>query len=92
MESTLGEHPRVLASPAPIVQFVQFGESSLDMAYRFWIQDPAGGLANIKSDILFAIWDVLKENNIEIPYAKRDLYMPDGIKVDISRSKAPPES
>ncbi len=92
VESTVGEHPRVLASPAPIVQFVQFGESSLDMAYRFWIQDPAGGLANIKSDILFAIWDVLKENNIEIPYAKRDLYMPDGIKVDISRSKAPPES
>lgn len=87
VETAVGRHERVLASPRPVVHFLQFGDSSLDMVYRFWIQDPAEGLANIKSDILFAIWDVLKENNIEIPYPKRDLYVPDGIRVDISGSR-----
>ena len=84
--------PRILASPAPIVHFSQFGESSLDFELRFWIRDPIEGLANIKSQILFRIWDALTENNIEIPYPKRDLYAPSGISVRIDRSRTHSDS
>lgn len=75
VEAGLVKHKRILAKPAPIVHFSAMGESSLDFAFRFWIRDPAEGLANIKSDVLFAIWDILKANNIEIPFPQRVVHM-----------------
>ena len=75
IEAGLVKHRRILAKPAPIVHFSAMGESSLDFIFRFWIRDPAEGVANIKSDVLFAIWDILKENNIEIPFPQRVVHL-----------------
>lgn len=83
LEKAASKHPRILAAPAPIVHFTEFGDSSLNFLFRFWINDPAQGLANIKSDVLFAIWDALKANGIEIPFPTRALYAPDGITVHV---------
>lgn len=85
LEKAAGKNSRILAIPAPVAQFTEFGDSSLNFLFRFWINDPAQGLANIKSDVLFAIWDALKENNIEIPYPTQDLYAPKGIKIHLER-------
>ncbi len=60
--------PRVLDEPPPLCHLVAFGDSSLDFVVRFWIFDPEGGVTNIKGAALLAIWDVLKLNNIAIPY------------------------
>ncbi len=60
--------PRVLDEPAPVCHLVAFGDSSLDFVVRFWIYDPEGGITNIQGAALLAIWDVLKLNNIAIPY------------------------
>jgi small-conductance mechanosensitive channel len=60
--------PRVLDDPPPVCHLVEFGDSSLDFVVRFWIYDPEGGVTNIKGAALLAIWDVLKLNNIAIPY------------------------
>lgn len=66
--------PRVLTSPPPMCQLVGFGDSSVDFELRIWINDPPNGTANVKSDVLFRVWDLFKENNIEIPFPQRDVH------------------
>ncbi|WP_271077178.1 mechanosensitive ion channel family protein [Aurantiacibacter sp. MUD61] len=65
--------PRVLKSPKPRVNLMGFGDSSVDFDVRFWIQDPEEGMANIRSDVYRRIWQLFKENDIEIPFPQRDL-------------------
>lgn len=69
------ETPRVLQRPKPRVNLMGFGDSSVDFEIRFWIQDPEAGLANIRSDVYTRVWQLFKENNIEIPYPQRDLHL-----------------
>jgi len=72
---SLNEVPRVLKNPAPICIMKGFGDSSVDMEVRAWINDPKNGVGNIKSEILFSVWDTLKANNIEIPFPQRDVHI-----------------
>ncbi|MBH5323257.1 mechanosensitive ion channel [Erythrobacter sp. JGD-13] len=65
--------PRVLKSPKPRVNLMGFGDSSVDFDVRFWIQDPEEGMTNIRSDVYRRIWQLFKENDIEIPFPQRDL-------------------
>ena len=64
---------RVAAIPAPICHLKAFGESSLDFTLRFWISDPENGVTNVKGEILLALWDAFKANNIAIPYPHRHI-------------------
>ncbi|MBD2842475.1 mechanosensitive ion channel family protein [Erythrobacter rubeus] len=65
--------PRVLKRPKPRVNVMGFGDSSVDFDIRFWIQDPEEGIANIRSDVYMRMWQLFKENDIEIPFPQRDL-------------------
>jgi small-conductance mechanosensitive channel len=65
--------PRILSAPAPSCHLVNFGDSSLDFVLRFWIADPIQGMARIRSDVRFALWDAFKREGIEIPYPVRDV-------------------
>jgi small-conductance mechanosensitive channel len=64
---------RVLQHPQPVCHLVNFGESSLDFVVRFWISDPEQGVTNIRGEVLLAIWDVLREKGIKIPYPHLEL-------------------
>ena len=48
---------------------------SLDFVLRFWIQDPENGVTNIRGDAYLRLWDVFKENGVEIPYPHRDVLL-----------------
>jgi small-conductance mechanosensitive channel len=50
----------------------------VDLELRFWIQDPANGITNIKSEIYLEIWELFHEHNIEIPYPQRDIHIRSG--------------
>jgi len=67
------ETDRILDFPKARVNLMGFGDSSVDFEIRFWIQDPEGGLANIRSDVYKRVWNLFAENNIEIPFPQRDL-------------------
>jgi small-conductance mechanosensitive channel len=67
--------PRVLKSPPPICLLTGFGDSSVDLELRFWINDPKNGTTNIQSDVLFRVWDTLKEHGIQIPFPQRDVHL-----------------
>jgi len=70
--------PRVLSTPKPRCNLVEFGDSSVNFDLRFWINDPPNGVTNVTSDVMMVIWERLHENNIEIPFPQRDLHIKSG--------------
>ncbi|MEA2905867.1 MAG: hypothetical protein QOI12_3254 [Alphaproteobacteria bacterium] len=77
--------PRILATPEPSCHLRAFGDSSLEFLLRFWICDPVGGLATVRSAALLALWDAFKREGIEIPYPVRDLHMDQPVRVVVER-------
>lgn len=72
------EQGRVLRSPAPVCLLVGFGDSSVDLQLRYWLDDPQGGLRNIASAVYLAIWKKFQANGIEIPFPQRDIHIRSG--------------
>ncbi|WP_127116070.1 mechanosensitive ion channel family protein [Shimia sediminis] len=67
---------RVLTYPnTPVCHIVGFGDSSVDYILRFWIEDPTGGLTNIRGNVYLALWDAFQEHGISIPFPQRELRM-----------------
>ena len=66
---------RILASPAPNVLILSFGETAIELEMRFWIADAQHGVHNIKSEVLYEVWRLFRQEGIQIPYPKRDLYV-----------------
>lgn len=58
---------RVLKKPVPACMLSEFGASSIEFELWFWIKDPAAGVANVKSDVLLALWDTLAKQGVNIP-------------------------
>ncbi|MEQ8286792.1 mechanosensitive ion channel domain-containing protein [Thalassospira sp.] len=73
-----GKCSRVLENPGPNTLLRGFGDNSVDLEIRFWIDDPQNGRGNIISEILLNVWDAFKEHNIEIPFPQRDLHLRSG--------------
>lgn len=67
--------PRVVKDPKPNCLLMGFGNSSVDLELRIWINDPENGVANVKSQTLLKVWDAFKEAGIEIPFPQRDLHI-----------------
>lgn len=68
-------NPRVLLDPAPRAQLMGFGDSSVNLELRLWIDDPQQGRANVLSEVLLSIWDKFHEHGISIPFPQRDLHV-----------------
>jgi len=73
-EKMLADHPDVIQVPEPKVFFNDLGESSLDFRLLFWTSNFDDWI-RIRSEIIFKVHDVLKENNIEIPFPQQDLHL-----------------
>jgi len=73
---------RVLKYPRPRVNLMGFGDNSVDFELRFWIQDPEEGIANIRSEIYMHVWQLFKENDVEIPFPQRDLHLRSSKQLD----------
>ncbi|NWK96735.1 mechanosensitive ion channel protein MscS [Sphingobium lactosutens] len=68
------ESPRVLRNPKPNVWLTGFGESRVEHDILVWISDPEGGVGNVKSDVLFRVWQLFRDNGIAIPYPQRVIH------------------
>ncbi len=64
---------RVLSFRPPVCHIVGFGDSSVDYILRFWIDDPTGGLTNIRGNVYLALWDAFKDAGIDIPFPQREV-------------------
>ncbi len=79
------EIDRVQRDPKPVCQLKGFGDSSLDLELRIWVDDPQNGLGNVCSLVLLGIWDKFRANGIHFPYPQRDIHIksaPQGYSVD----------
>jgi potassium efflux system protein len=68
------KNEKVLKEPAPIVSFEDFGESALIFELLVWINEPHLKKA-IKSQLNFEIFEIFKNNNIEIPYPQTEVHI-----------------
>lgn len=64
--------PLVLRTPEPQVEFLRFGDSSLDFELRFHLADLSNGL-KVRNDLRIEIFNRFKEEGIEIPFPQRNL-------------------
>ena len=67
-------HPDTCSDPAPRVRMRAFGESSLDFELLCWIDEPVLR-GRVTHDLLVSVYKGLNEAGIEIPFAKRDIYI-----------------
>lgn len=74
------ESPRILKRPEPKVWMLEFGESSVHWEIRAWINDPQEGVGNVRGDVMMRIWNLFKQNNVEIPFPQRDLHIKDWVE------------
>lgn len=70
-----GKPDRVVDSPAPVCHLIEFGDSSINFVLRYWIKDAEKGIVNTKGDVMLALWDILKENDVKIPYPHREVFV-----------------
>ena len=80
----------VLSDPPPRVQFMKFGEYSLDFRLLVWTNQPRRH-AQIRSDINYRIAGLFRERNIKIPYPTQEfllkgLALPDKVDAELLRS------
>lgn len=72
---TAGATERVLAEPQPRCLLRGFGDSSVDLEIRIWIDDPQEGRSNVMSEVLLGVLDRFHEHGVEIPFPQRDLHL-----------------
>ncbi len=74
-------HPEVLQNPEPRIQFLEFGDSSLNFDLLVWIDDPSRQYF-VRSDLNFAIVNAFREEGITIPFPQRDLHLRSGFSAE----------
>ncbi|MCB0518589.1 MAG: mechanosensitive ion channel [Saprospiraceae bacterium] len=77
------EHPKVLTTPSPSVQFRNFGDSSLDFELLFFSDDFIR-IEFVKSEIRMTIDRLFRQNSVQIPFPQRDLWLknPEALKME----------
>ena len=72
IETAVAALPFVLAVPdGPDCELKGFGESAVDFGVEYWVNGIDDGRHKYASPILFAIWNALKAEGIEMPYPHR---------------------
>lgn len=72
--NVVGEHPEIVEHPNPFVRFINFGDSSLDFELHFFSRNFLR-IEDVKSDLRFEIDNAFRENNVEIPFPQRVVWM-----------------
>jgi len=67
-------HKSILAHPAPLVLFANFGDSALEFKLIFTLNDSFVGFIH-KSELRFEIDRLFREHDISIPYPQRDIHI-----------------
>ena len=80
IEAAVSTHAEVLDLPyPPDCELRGFGDSGINFAVEFWVNGLDDGPNKYTSDVLFLIWNALKDNNIEIPYPQRVVEIKGGL-------------
>jgi small-conductance mechanosensitive channel len=64
---------RVVKDKPPSANLVNFGADGLDLQVNWWISDPENGRGGVISDVNRAIWKLLQEHRINVPFPQREM-------------------
>jgi small-conductance mechanosensitive channel len=64
---------RVVGTPAPVCHLTEFGDNAIQLTLRFWIEDPANGVKNVKGDVYLALWDAMRAHGVSLPNPQREI-------------------
>ncbi len=79
IEAAVARHPRVLDAPEkPDCELKEFGERGVRFTVEFWVEGLDDGPNKFSSDVMFLIWDALKENGIRIPLPRQEVVLVQG--------------
>ncbi|MBC3918341.1 mechanosensitive ion channel [Undibacterium sp. CY18W] len=62
---------RVCSDPAPSAYLMKFGADGFELRVGFWISDPENGRSSVMSGVNRALWQILQEQEVILPYAHR---------------------
>ncbi|MFZ6770577.1 mechanosensitive ion channel family protein [Undibacterium sp. Di26W] len=62
---------RVCDEPAPSAYLMKFGADGFEIRVGFWISDPENGRSSVMSGVNRALWQILQEQEVVLPYAHR---------------------
>ena len=80
IEAAVATHPEVLDAPfPPDCELRGFGDSGIDFAVEFWVNGLDDGPNKYTSDVLFLIWNALRDHGITIPYPHRTVEFKNGL-------------
>lgn len=66
--------PQAKKTEEPMILMTEFGDSSVNFEVRVIIEKATDGIV-ARSQLMFSIWDALKENNVEIPFPQRVVHL-----------------
>ena len=74
ISEAINAHP--LTEPDPVVRFVEFGSSSLNILVLFLSRTPEiGDFTKVKEDINFQIMDIVQRNDCEFAFPSSTIYL-----------------
>jgi small conductance mechanosensitive channel len=73
LRKIISEEPRILPEPAPRVEVLELGDSSVNFAFRPWVD--TAEYWNVRFDILKKIKIELDNAGIGIPFPQRDVHL-----------------
>ena len=66
---------RVLREPAPIAYLGKLGADGLEFSLLYWIDDPANGQLNVRSEVNLRVLQGLRAGGVEIPFPQRVVHL-----------------
>ncbi|MEY8828625.1 mechanosensitive ion channel family protein [Sedimentitalea sp. XS_ASV28] len=80
IETAVAKLPFVLDKPdGPDCELRGFGDSGVDFAVEFWVNGIDDGRNKFTPQVLFAVWNALRDNDIQIPYPHRVVEIKGGV-------------
>ncbi|WP_292955447.1 MULTISPECIES: mechanosensitive ion channel family protein [unclassified Neptuniibacter] len=71
MRNTLSKFETIPDSPAPQIGIEEFADSSINIAYRYWV--PTERFFELQYQVNLAVFNQLQEGKIDIPYPQREV-------------------
>jgi small-conductance mechanosensitive channel len=81
--------PRVLKDPAPMAFLVEFADSAIQLELGFWIEDPAQGTLQLRSQINLGVLRRFRDEGIDIPFPQREVTIRGAADPDVGALRRP---
>jgi small-conductance mechanosensitive channel len=75
------QQPRADKKKPPNCLLTEFTEAGMKFSLTFWLPEP-DGMDGVKSDVMTALWDAFKRENIRVPYPVRELRVRGALPVE----------